>query len=159
MKDLIEYMARAIVDYPDEVVVTEEEGEGGDHIVYRLRVAESDMGKVIGKQGRIANAMRTLLKVAAIRKGTRAILEIGEGTGRPRPRSEPDRWAEARPEAEVEAEPEPERWAEARPEAEVEAEPEPERWAEAEPEAEVEAEPEAEVEAEPEAWPKTERED
>ena len=75
MKDLIEYMARAVVDYPDEVVVTEEEEE--DHIVYHLKVAESDMGKVIGKQGRIANAMRTLLRVAAIRKGTRAVLEIG----------------------------------------------------------------------------------
>jgi len=74
MKDLIEYMARAIVEYPDEVVVTEEEE---DHIVYRLRVAESDMGRVIGKEVRIANAMRTLLKVAAIRKGTRAVLEIG----------------------------------------------------------------------------------
>ncbi len=48
MKDLIEYMARAIVEYPDEVVVTEEEE---DHIVYHLRVAESDMGRVIGKEG------------------------------------------------------------------------------------------------------------
>jgi predicted RNA-binding protein YlqC (UPF0109 family) len=75
MKDLIEYMARAIVDYPDEVVVTEETEE--DRIVYHLKVADSDMGKVIGKQGRIANAMRTLLKVAAIRRGTRAVLEIG----------------------------------------------------------------------------------
>jgi len=74
MKDLIEYIARAIVEYPDEVVVTEEEE---DHIVYHLRVAESDMGRVIGKEGRIANAMRTLLKVTAIRKGTRAVLEIG----------------------------------------------------------------------------------
>jgi hypothetical protein len=110
MKDLIEYMARAIVDYPDEVVVTEEEER--DFIVYRLRVAESDMGKVIGKQGRIANAMRTLLKVAAIRKGTRAVLEIGEGVGRPglraepRPQAEPE--SEAEPEPEPEAEPEPE---------------------------------------------------
>jgi predicted RNA-binding protein YlqC (UPF0109 family) len=78
MKDLIEYIARAIVEYPDEVVVTEEEEEEEeDHIVYHLRVAESDMGRVIGKEGRIANAMRTLLKVAAIRKGTRAVLEIG----------------------------------------------------------------------------------
>jgi predicted RNA-binding protein YlqC (UPF0109 family) len=55
--------------------VTEENVE--DQIVFHLKVAESDMGKVIGKQGRIANAMRTLLKVAAIRKGTKAILEIG----------------------------------------------------------------------------------
>jgi len=67
-------MARAIVEHPDEVMVTEEEE---DHIVYHLRVAESDMGRVIGKEGRIANAMRTPLKVAAIRKGTRAMLEIG----------------------------------------------------------------------------------
>ncbi len=75
MKDLIEYMARAIVENPDEVVVTEEEEE--DRIVYHLRVSESDMGRVIGKEGRIANAMRTVLRVAAIRKGTRAVLEIG----------------------------------------------------------------------------------
>ena len=75
MKELIEFMARAIVDYPDEVEVTEEDAE--NEVVLHLKVAESDMGKVIGKQGRIANAMRTLLKVAAIRKGTRAVLEIG----------------------------------------------------------------------------------
>jgi hypothetical protein len=75
MKELIEYMARAIVDYPDQVVVTEEMED--DRILYHLMVADSDMGKVIGKQGRIANAMRTLLKVAAIRKDARAALEIG----------------------------------------------------------------------------------
>ncbi len=75
MKELIELIARAIVDYPDEVEVSEE--EDGDLIVFHLKVAESDMGKVIGKQGRIANAMRTLLKVAAIRRVARAILEIG----------------------------------------------------------------------------------
>ncbi len=75
MKELIEFMARAIVDYPDEVEVTEEEAE--DQIVFHLKVAESDRGKVIGKQGRIASAMRTRLKVAAIRRETKAILEIG----------------------------------------------------------------------------------
>ena len=75
MKELIEYIARSIVDSPDEVVVTEE--DDGDQIVFHLKVAEEDMGRVIGKQGRIANAMRTLLKVAAIRRGERAILEIG----------------------------------------------------------------------------------
>jgi predicted RNA-binding protein YlqC (UPF0109 family) len=57
------------------VNVTEE--QDGDTYVYHLKVADSDMGKVIGKQGRIAQAMRTLLKVAAIRRGTRALLEIG----------------------------------------------------------------------------------
>jgi hypothetical protein len=77
MKELIEYIAKAIVDYPDEVAVREE--EEGDRIVFYLQVAESDMGKVIGKQGRIANAMRTLLKVAAAKSGVRrASLEIGE---------------------------------------------------------------------------------
>jgi predicted RNA-binding protein YlqC (UPF0109 family) len=76
MKELIEYMARAIVDNPDSVSVHEE--DAGDHIVYHLQVADDDMGRVIGKQGRIANAMRTLLKVAAIRQGARAVLEIGQ---------------------------------------------------------------------------------
>ena len=75
MKELIEFMARAIVDSPEEVLVTEE--DGGDHIIFHLKVAVGDMGRVIGKQGRIANAMRTLLKVAAIRRGERAVLEIG----------------------------------------------------------------------------------
>lgn len=75
MKELIEFMARAIVDNPDDVEVTEENDD--DQIVYHLKVAEEDMGKVIGKQGRIANAMRSLLKVAAIRSGARAVLEIG----------------------------------------------------------------------------------
>lgn len=75
MKELIEYIAKSIVDSPDDVVVTEE--DDGDQIVFHLSVAEEDMGRVIGKQGRIANAMRTLLKVAAIRRGERAILEIG----------------------------------------------------------------------------------
>ena len=75
MRELIEYMARAIVDNPDDVEVTEEEGEG--HIIFRLTVAEEDMGRVIGKQGRIANAMRSLLKVAAIRRDERVVLEIG----------------------------------------------------------------------------------
>jgi predicted RNA-binding protein YlqC (UPF0109 family) len=76
MKELIEYIARSLVDNPDQVQVTEE--DAGDHLVFHLQVAETDMGRVIGKQGRIANAMRTLLKVAATRSGTRAVLEIGQ---------------------------------------------------------------------------------
>ena len=76
MKELIEYVARSIVDNPDQVTVEEE--VDGDRVVLHLRVAEDDMGKVIGKQGRIAQAMRTLLKVAAVKKGTRAGLEIGD---------------------------------------------------------------------------------
>lgn len=74
MKELIEYIARSIVDSPDDVKVTEEPDEEG--VIIRLQVAPEDTGKVIGKEGKIAKAMRTLLRVAAIRKGTRARLEI-----------------------------------------------------------------------------------
>ena len=81
MKELIEYIAKAIVDKPEEVRVTEEATEDG--IVLRLEVAPDDTGKVIGKEGRIAKAMRTLLRVAAIRKGPRAMREIvSEDVGR-----------------------------------------------------------------------------
>jgi predicted RNA-binding protein YlqC (UPF0109 family) len=76
MKELVEFMARGLVEHPDEVTVEEEEEY--DRIVFYLNVADSDMGKVIGKEGRIANAMRSLLKVAATRQGVRASLEIGD---------------------------------------------------------------------------------
>lgn len=74
MKDLVEYIARSVVDNPDSVQVTETTGE--KTLILELRVAESDMGKVIGKEGRVAEAMRTLLKVAAARQGKRAVLQI-----------------------------------------------------------------------------------
>lgn len=74
MKQLIEYIARSIVDNPDAVIVNEVPAEKG--VIYRLSVAPEDMGKVIGKQGRIVKAMRVLLRVSAVRKGTRAILEV-----------------------------------------------------------------------------------
>ena len=74
MKELVEYIAKAIVNSPDDVVVTEEENEQG--ITLKLQVAEDDKGRVIGKQGRIAEAMRTLVRVKAAKLGTRAILEI-----------------------------------------------------------------------------------
>ena len=76
MKELIEFMARSLVDNPDAVQVEVE--PDGDRIIFHLYVADDDMGKVIGKQGRIANAMRDLLKVAAARQGARARLEIGD---------------------------------------------------------------------------------
>ena len=63
MKELVEVIAKALVDCPDEVVVTETENEKA--IVLELRVAQSDMGKVIGKQGRIAKAIRSVVKAAA----------------------------------------------------------------------------------------------
>jgi uncharacterized protein len=76
MQELIEYMARQLVDSPDDVKVTEEEGRG--RTVIRLHVAENDYGKVIGKNGRIAQAMRALLKVSAVRNHEYATLEIGD---------------------------------------------------------------------------------
>ena len=75
MKELIEYMAKALVDDPSQVYV--EEIVGARQIVYQLQVAPEDMGRVIGKGGRVANAMRTLLRVAAVRRDKRAVLEIG----------------------------------------------------------------------------------
>ena len=74
MKELIEYIAKAIVDAPDDVVVTEETDDNG--LMLKLQVADDDKGRVIGKQGRIAAAMRTLLRVKAAKQGTRASLEI-----------------------------------------------------------------------------------
>ena len=74
MKELIEYIAKSIADVPDDVVVTEETDDQG--ITLKLQVADEDKGRVIGKQGRVAQAMRTLLRVTAAKKGTRATLEI-----------------------------------------------------------------------------------
>ncbi len=74
MKELVEFIAKSIVNAPDKVVVTEETSEQG--ITLKLQVADEDKGRVIGKQGRIAEAMRTLIRVKAAKAGTRATLEI-----------------------------------------------------------------------------------
>lgn len=76
MKELILYIAKALVDYPDEVAVIEVEGE--KTMVLELRVAREDLGKVIGKQGRTARALRTILNAAATKVKKRAVLEILE---------------------------------------------------------------------------------
>jgi len=75
MKELIEYVAKALVDDPSQVYV--KEIVRAHQIIYQLHVAPEDMGRVIGKGGRVANAMRALLRVAAVREGKRAALEIG----------------------------------------------------------------------------------
>ena len=75
MKELIEYIAKSIASYPDDVKVTEEEEEDG-HVILRLEVAPDDKGKIIGRQGRVAHSIRVLLRVAAVKQGTRANLEI-----------------------------------------------------------------------------------
>jgi len=74
MKELLEYLARALVDNPDRVEVTSVEGEKS--IILQLRVDPDDVGKVIGKKGRIAQAMRTLIKASATKEGRNAIVEI-----------------------------------------------------------------------------------
>ena len=74
MKELVEFIAKSIVNAPDDVVVTEEESEEGTTI--KLQVADDDKGRVIGKQGRIAEAIRSLIRVKAAKAGTRVSLEI-----------------------------------------------------------------------------------
>ena len=74
MKELIEYIAGSLVSNPDAVQVTESV-EGG-RTVFRLQVAQEDKGKVIGRGGRVAQAMRAVLRVAAVKDGSQAVLEI-----------------------------------------------------------------------------------
>ena len=74
LKELLEYLAKALVDSPDEVRVESTETE--TTVVLELNVAKEDIGKVIGKQGRIARALRTVVKASAVKNGKRAIVEI-----------------------------------------------------------------------------------
>jgi hypothetical protein len=76
MKDLIEYIATSLVDDPTQVKVTQE--RMGSQTVIKLQVAKEDMGRVIGKSGRVANAMRILLRVSAAQEGKRVSLDIIE---------------------------------------------------------------------------------
>ena len=76
MKELVEVIAKSLVDYPEQVVVTETETDRA--IVLELRVAQSDMGKVIGKQGKIAKALRTLVSASTPRGAKRYAVEIKE---------------------------------------------------------------------------------
>ena len=74
MKELVAVIAKSLVDHPDEVVVTESENDKA--LVVELRVAQTDMGKVIGKQGRIAKAIRSVVKAAASKENKKVIVEI-----------------------------------------------------------------------------------
>jgi uncharacterized protein len=74
MKELVEYIAKALVDHPEQVDVREVEGERS--VVLELRVAPDDVGKVIGKQGRIAKALRTVVGAAAMKENKRVMVEI-----------------------------------------------------------------------------------
>ena len=74
MREFIEYIAKQLVDAPNAVVVSEEEKEG--KVVFKLKVGEPDVGKIIGRKGRSAQAMRILLSAVAAKNGKRAILEV-----------------------------------------------------------------------------------
>ncbi|MGD9520208.1 MAG: KH domain-containing protein [Armatimonadota bacterium] len=74
MQDLVEFITKALVDNPDEVRVNRIEGE--TVIIFEVEVAPEDLGKIIGRQGRIANALRTIVKAAASRQGKKATVEI-----------------------------------------------------------------------------------
>lgn len=74
MKDLVEIIAKSLVDNPDEVHVNEVQGE--QDLILELRVAPEDMGKVIGKQGRVAKAIRTVVKAAALNEDRKVVVEI-----------------------------------------------------------------------------------
>ena len=76
MKELVEILAKALVDHPDQVNVTQSETDKTVHL--QLTVAPEDMGKVIGKQGKIANAIRTLVKAAAVKDGRRVHMDIDQ---------------------------------------------------------------------------------
>ncbi|MBR5407426.1 MAG: KH domain-containing protein [Lachnospiraceae bacterium] len=74
MKDLVEVIAKSLVEKPDEVTVTQR--EDANAIIVELKVAQSDMGKVIGKQGRIAKALRTVVKAASMKESRKVIVDI-----------------------------------------------------------------------------------
>ena len=74
MKELVEFIAKSLVDNPDQVTVSEVEDD--EVVILKLKVAQDDMGKVIGKQGRIANAIRTVVKASAVKQNKRVVVEI-----------------------------------------------------------------------------------
>lgn len=74
MKALLDYLARSVVEHPDAVQV--EEVESGDRVVLRLRVAREDLGRIIGKQGRVAKALRAVVKAGAVKSGRQVKVEI-----------------------------------------------------------------------------------
>ncbi len=75
MKELLEYIVKELVDSPDDVEITEEE-EDERTVIFKLKVAEDDLGKVIGKKGRTANALRVLMRAASAKRGKASIVKI-----------------------------------------------------------------------------------
>ncbi len=158
MKELIEMIAKALVDNPDNVQVSQLDGEQSS--IIELKVAQEDIGKVIGKQGRTAQAIRIILGAAGMKLKKRFNLEILEKGERPhpwpKPEPKPEPEPELKPEPEPELKPEPEPESKPAPEPESEPEPEPESKPESKPEPEPEPEPEPKPEPEPEPEPEKE---
>lgn len=75
MKELLDYMVKELVDNPDEIEIIEEE-EGDKTVIFKLHVSESDLGKVIGKKGRTANALRVIMRAASAKRGKSSIVKI-----------------------------------------------------------------------------------
>lgn len=78
MKQLIEYIVSNIVNHPESVVITEEKTEDGEATKYLIKVDPEDVGRVIGKQGKVIKSIRQIVRIAAIQKGTRAIVDLLE---------------------------------------------------------------------------------
>jgi predicted RNA-binding protein YlqC (UPF0109 family) len=142
VKELIELIAKSLVDNPDNVQVSQLDGEQSS--IIELKVAQEDIGKVIGKQGRTAQAIRIILGAAGMKLKRRFNLEILEKGERPHPWPEPESKPESEPEPRPESEPEPKLESEPEPKLESEPEPRPESEPELKPESEPEPEPEKE---------------
>ena len=81
MKQLIEYIVSNIVNHPESVIITEEVSEDGTMTKYLIKVDTEDVGRVIGKQGKVIKSIRQIIRIAAIQKGTRAIVDLLEEDG------------------------------------------------------------------------------
>lgn len=81
MKQLVEYIVSNIVNHPESVIITEEVSEDGTMTKYLIKVDAEDVGRVIGKQGKVIKSIRQIIRIAAIQKGTRAIVDLLEEDG------------------------------------------------------------------------------
>lgn len=89
MKQLIEYIVSNIVNHPESVIITEEKTEDGEATKYLIKVDPEDVGRVIGKEGKVIKSIRQIVRIAAIQKGTRAIVDLLEdGTNKAEPQEE-----------------------------------------------------------------------
>ena len=96
MKQLIEYIVSNIVNHPESVIITEEKTEDGEATKYLIKVDAEDVGRVIGKEGKVIKSIRQIVRIAAIQKGTRAIVDLLEDSN---PKESPEELVEEKEEA------------------------------------------------------------